>query len=438
MVTQDWVTELKVGMEALSPLYIGDAFQKAELRPPSLKGGLRFWYRAIDGAYGDRAIVKRGGGDVELGCSWEDKCFGGTRDGAGQSPFLLRASPEPASHYVWDARSMVSFGQGRGATARNGIVYLGYPFHMDAQNNERNMGHFSGRSGKARQALPAGRTPKAGDQRTAIPPGHTFEMKLVFTEKPDERLRRAILASIWLLGHVGSLGSRSRRGFGGISLLDWATNGGNWPEMDQLPLLSHCKSVDDWNMGLEKALFLFTSWFKSFSGDERHPHIGGQFRWVLLREGSQAPFLDGGWEEALNRAGQYFQDFRQRKEPDYGQVKAHVMAVKGTGGRPLRQAPERAVFGLPLSFRFSSIPGGRSVTIVPFDVEKKRTLERHGSLLHIRLVRIADKIHPLFVRLDGAVPGLDPPAAIRGQGRPLISPEKNVMDEFMDSLENGR
>ena len=40
---------LEVELEAVTPLWIGGASRQAELRPPSVRGSLRFWFRALAG-----------------------------------------------------------------------------------------------------------------------------------------------------------------------------------------------------------------------------------------------------------------------------------------------------------------------------------------------------------------------------------------------------
>jgi CRISPR-associated protein Cmr1 len=40
---------LDVELEAVTPLWIGGADSQAELRPPSMRGCLRFWFRALAG-----------------------------------------------------------------------------------------------------------------------------------------------------------------------------------------------------------------------------------------------------------------------------------------------------------------------------------------------------------------------------------------------------
>lgn len=64
--------------------------------------------------------------------------------------------------------------------------------------------------------------------------------------------------------------------------------------------------------------------------------------WVIDR-----PFES--WEEALDAIGQAMQQFRYKRQPDYGNVKAVIQ------GRRLSQPVQRAAFGLPIVFFYSSL-----------------------------------------------------------------------------------
>ena len=252
-------------------------------------------------------------------------------------------------------------------------------------------------------------------------------------------LCKALLGALWCLGHLGGAGTRSRRGFGSLALLDWKMDGAPWPEMEQLPILSKETTTSQWTEGLNTALSTFERWFgpvENFrSRDAYHqPHLGQDFSTALLPDG----FARDKWDEALNLAGTRLQEFRQRRQPDYSLLKEQVLSNERKGGKSLTEGPERAAFGLPLAFRFGSLPGSKPVMLVPYDDENKTTFERHGSLLFIRLCLLGDRLHPLFVRLDGDIPGVSPPAALRGSGRPLRKPTRGgaLLDEFLGYVSN--
>lgn len=380
---------LRVDFEVVTPLFLGGAEQIAsELRPPAFKGLLRFWYRAVDPGF-----MKN-----------EPALFGGTGGGAGQSGLLLRIdSDTPKSRPLWKDFKADRFSQGRGTGTRNGLIYLGFPFQM--------------RDG----------------ERQAIPHGHRFTLRCLLPRISDpvsdyaRRLQRAVLASCWLLGHFGGAGSRARRGFGGLSLIHWEPEEGEWLDLERLPLLSQAAGAQDARARLAQAVDLLRDWFGSWDKDDtptEHPHLGARYRHKLLD--SAVP--KGDWDRGLADMGAALQNFRVRRGPDYQAVKDLVAE-----NRPFYKAPERTSFGLPLTFRYSSVRG-RPVTLVPYNAEERSTDERQGSLLFLRLTAVGANLHPFYLRLDGAVPGQNPPAGIRGQGRPLLPADGNAMDAFFDSL----
>ena len=163
--------ELKLTFEVSTPLFMGGASQSAELRPPSFKGLLRFWYRAVDPHF-----KKPWGKNGLRQISRENYLFGGSTNGAGQSPFLLHIHSSgklPVEH--WDNGRAAKFNRGSRKNTQNGLVYLGFPFQM-----------------------------KGNQEQTAIQPGFVFTVRcLIPSMKNSEELRRALLASWWCLSHLG-------------------------------------------------------------------------------------------------------------------------------------------------------------------------------------------------------------------------------------------
>jgi CRISPR-associated protein Cmr1 len=401
------VWELKLDLEVLTPLFMGGAGPSAELRAPSLKGLLRFWYRAVDPRFNEPWDGHR--------LSREAHLFGGTARGSGQSGFLLRVESSSPVYQQWKDFRAARFSKGSGKHSRNGLVYLGYPFQMAGNEN-----------------------------RTAIAPGHRFSVRCIVPRSTGGEqgagdatdIRRSVVAAWWLLTHLGGAGSRARRGFGSLALLHWEPSAGDWPELKDLAVLSESSDPDAWQRGCDRGLAVLRSWFGSRDSADgktfHHPHLGPELRYVLLNDG----FHRGQWDKALADMGDQLQGFRQRRAPDYQMVKDHLLAIKHQGGKPLQATPPRASFGLPLTFRYSG--GLGPVTIVPFDEDRGNTFERHGSLLFLRLVPIGEQLYPLFVRLAGDVPGESPPAALRRDNTALLGFRENAMDGFMNSLRNER
>jgi CRISPR-associated protein Cmr1 len=399
------VTRLQIQYRVVTPAFLGGAdVSHAELRPPSIKAALRFWYRAVDPEFSRRATRQA---PVR-----ESLLFGATENGAGQSKVLLAVLDEKLRHLKSSDIRWDQFAEGRGRHAKNGLTYLGYPLrprHVD------------------------------DGVRTALAPDSTFTLRLVLRPGGGdlgEQEARGLISAAWLLGHLGGLGARSRRGFGSLALDEWSAQGPDAKPLDdamrRLPLGPRLQDHGAWERAWTGVRDAFQHWFGPFPEQPnrlQNPNLGPRTRSMVSPE----RFPAGEWPKAMDKAGRRLQDFRSRRKPDYNLVKAHLLAATGKpGGKLLQDAPPRVTFGLPLSFRYSSLP--RPLTLVPYTDRGPR--ERMGSLLFVRILQLRDGLHPAFFRLDGAVPGFDVPAGQRSRdGRPLDRPASCALDDFMGWLE---
>ncbi len=160
----------------------------AELRPASLKGLLRSWYRAIDPEYRRH----------------EAAIFGGAGPGQGQAPFTITLRFPVRGSEAWernryDGPPPQGFRQRAGDLWKNGVSYVGFPLET-RDTRER-----------------------VERRRVALPAGGTYEVVHHLSRRAldDGRVPKALCAAWWLLCHVGGLGARCRRGFGSVTLVRW-------------------------------------------------------------------------------------------------------------------------------------------------------------------------------------------------------------------------
>ena len=389
---------LTAKLRILTPLFLGGADQAPELRPPSLKGALRYWYRSLDPHY----------------LAHEARFFGGAGKQHGQAPFLLRVEQQKPQPVTWRRTVFRHFERREhGKPQKNGLIYLGYPFALGAN--------------EGRQYLPPGEGS-----------GGRITVHCVFPRDPAPKLRQALVAALWLLGHVGGLGSRSRRGFGALALEDWGLRHhgpgqapASWPELDALPILAaEARDGEAWEEGFRTGVAQAMDWFhESGVTDSRtspmdRPAFGPQ---ASLALGPEA-WPVGQWQEARAAMGLRLQSFRQVAQPDLDRVKAYA------GGKPLDAAPARATFGLPLTFRFGG-RGPRPVELLPYDAKLQSEYERQGSLLHLKPALTRGGLSPCWLRLDGPLPGQDPPATVRRSRRPLPPAPESTPQQWQPSLD---
>lgn len=211
---------LEAEFEIVTPMFMGGADNRAtaELRLPSIKAALRFWWRAM--AWG-----RTRGSEAERLAElwrWEAGLFGTSDAKIGQGKFLMAIKPQcPRAQIAAPpgprGNPAAVLKDRRGRAVMPGARYLGYGL----------MQAFY------RGANPAnGITERlAGElDRSCIQECQTFIVSVRF--KPDvpasqiEEIRRAVV----VFGMIGSLGSRSRRGWGSVALLRIRESGGEWEE----------------------------------------------------------------------------------------------------------------------------------------------------------------------------------------------------------------
>lgn len=281
-------------MEVVTPLFLSGANQDdAELRPPTLKNLMRWWYRSAKGGSG--AVASR---------SAESFLFGNT-DQAGKF------------------RPRIGFPEVQGATEsfikehyKPGIQYFG--FLLDFQNNKR----------------------------VFYQPGTSFEFELLFQPGVGLAGEKSLLASLWLLLWLGGVGSRSRRGFGSLAVKESSP-------FDEHGLEFYYRgNVAGLRHFLERNLSLARSWVgpvDSVGSETGLPEYSILTpRYCSLHLWRQ-PFPS--WQAAMNQAGISMMGFRKaNRQPDYAQVKSVLR------GQRISTTPvNRSAFGLPIEFYFGSL-----------------------------------------------------------------------------------
>ena len=203
-----WTT---LTLQVTTPLFNGGgdagvgpsaAAEDEGVRAASIRGAMRFWFRALAGALT--------GPDLELLGAMERSIFGGAGsgdDGAGASPVLLRIPRQPslvlpAGPHVFVPRRPP---EGDRRAQRE---------HREHPN--RWILYLMGQ-GLANLAT-------FEILRPYVPPGQEFEVKVGFRHARDSSVaeRAAIeglaVASLWLACAYGGIGARTRRGFGGVRI----------------------------------------------------------------------------------------------------------------------------------------------------------------------------------------------------------------------------
>lgn len=411
---------LTVALRTVTPLFLGgaDANDHAELRAPSIKGLLRWWYRAIDPEY----------------AKWESRIFGGTGRAEGQACVALRMVPPLVGREPWAGQDGERYRrpphqEGNPHEPINGLAYLGYSLRRLGSN-----------------------------ARKAIPAGARFDLVLRPTRSLDElRVRRGVIASLWLLGHLGAAGTRSRRGFGSLRLEGWDL-GALADEARDLPLAASAATPQEWLDKVQAGLATLRRWFGAWPASPDHTVLGTGVKLLLFRDGHCARNGAQAWELALGAIGKELQVFRRRLPlTDYKLVKAHLAArhlqrhpadraevARALAGLPARfissgDTIERAAFGLPLGFRYRSLKALDPKLSATFEGTQH---DRSASRLHLRVVQLGQGCHALAIVTTA--PLLAPGEELREQRRggppgaryAFRPPGRRLPDDFADRLKS--
>jgi CRISPR-associated protein Cmr1 len=339
------MTERSFQCEVLSPLFLGGADARGappELRAPSIRGAMRYWYRALLGG----STLLNGDNPLPKIHSLESNLFGSTDQGGALSTRVSQANALPIESYEKD-RAL--------RTPEGNFLPTGRDYLLWSMGS-------SGRIG----------TPRFQPSRQYIKPGAKFKFILSAQLQPFN-IQKGI-AAFWLLTNLGALGARANRGAGSVQA-----------QADDSPIsFNACTSIPELQVhlknGIQECLKIIAdgNWrnmpergLPEF--DILHPHACNI--WVVA-DGNN------GWDTylaALNGLGDRFRDYRTHLKALGKSDHDAVLDWFKSGGR----GPEikRPIFGLPIPFRYSN--GG------PSDVIIHEKSDRRGSPLHMRITKLA-------------------------------------------------
>ena len=171
--------------EVITPMFLAGADGKTpELRPPSIKGAMRFWWRAMNGHLSIEELREK-----------ESAIFGGSEGDGKKSSISIKVDnpsfqEKEISKSLWSEIPNQDKVSQKGKsykvpTAYSGVAYLLYSTFM---LNDREY-------------------VKSGTKR-----------KIIINANKEYNLLQAV-NSFWCLGFLGELGTRSRRGSGSIKLI---------------------------------------------------------------------------------------------------------------------------------------------------------------------------------------------------------------------------
>lgn len=412
-------------VEFVTPCFLGgaDNTATAEWRAASIRGQLRWWFRAVAGAGSPADLAKV--------VTAETRLFGSTSQAS--SLRVSAVGPLPAAVATRDRCCW-----GRGLSAQGIAEAFGDPasaprleIHRDQQTYPSNPIHY----------LAYGPVTKSKFARARIEPGQAAKFMLQLRGRTEPRDRECLEQAIWLWLHLGAIGARSRKGFGSLA----CTAATEWNRHD-LPI--PCTDVARFKETVKALL----AGLRDSSGGllPEWSHLSARSAVFVGRSGQDS------WERALELVGCWLVGFRRRYGTD-GDLRLiagtsvagrdYEWAAPNGNKRPDRRGrryppsvPDRAGFGLPLPFGES----GETVTWhkpdpqhpVPVAPDKRRA---SPLLVHIAKLRVdgAYRYFPILTHL---------PARLVPQGADLVFKEypaqryaatashDRIVRDFLDDL----
>ncbi|MCF2136439.1 MAG: type III-B CRISPR module RAMP protein Cmr1 [Candidatus Thorarchaeota archaeon] len=328
-----------IEIELLAPTYLGGAYQQPEIRPSSIKGLLRFWFRAFYPDFREKEGMFFGDAGIQ-----------------GMSPFRLRIR-SPSKYRICyiglqpDATQSPSCIQDKARF--RGIDYLTFPYQLK------------------------------DSKRNAISPRQRITFEHIFSERTVKSsmwggLKLALITSWWGLAALGGIGARSRRGFGSFMITNTESS---WKQTKILSAISEKKEVNSWWAGFTRSLSKILKALGTHHSDD-FLTIGSGTKIALVGRNNRG-FKQ--WDSALDFFGVELKRFRSGD-------------TRGVDLRP----EEKASFGLPIAGKTLTVEGKEHVRgASPLLVNVIRIGGEYYLLVTLTRSPVLPKGEPLVIEKNG-------------------------------------
>jgi CRISPR-associated protein Cmr1 len=333
--------------ETITPMFLSGADGSTpELRPPSIKGALRFWWRAMNGDLDLKTLKER-----------EGEIFGDTKR---RSAFSIKTSFSN-SNFISAIKNTV-----------NNKIESVFKNEFDLEWNQNDKeGPDSGIGYLYYSAL-------FQNHRSFITTTtqSKFTFDITFSYR-DEEIAKKVICAFWLFIHFGGLGTRVRRGAGCLhAVLKEDTEdlvSGITYEVDGsqkgICFDSMSNNIETYlKQNIEIAKHYTITQDIHSTNTNSFSHLMGSK--LVVGKGKQ------NWQTSLVEVGNSFKSFRTNHK--------HDNSLLGS-----------AIFGLPISH------GGRDGKPRIFVQPEDRNIKRRSSPLILKILKYNNQFHWVAVRLNG-------------------------------------
>ena len=384
-------TEIVATYRVVTPMFCAGATPShAEVRAPSFKGVLRFWWRAL--------AWSRLRGDLKAIKKEEDKLFGSA--GGGRSKVSMRVNMDGRQRTIRE-NTVLTVSEEKSSVVGEGARYLGYGVMEAFPSKTKNT--------------------KAGQlTRSCVRAPFDFTIQMRgrnLTEAESSSLENALVA----LGTFGGVGAKSRKGYGSLVLKSLLVGGRKpyRPPQDMTGLHDAIKKLQPNSGGqtAQAALLEFTA-------------LSTKTRYVLLSSDKKEPM------ELLDLVGRELMRYRSwghngnvLGQPSERNFKDDHDLMKQPAGER-KTHPRRIAFGLPHNY------GKRpDLQVDPYDKEA----DRRASPLFVHVhecgdtpVAVLSFLPARFLRKDASDVSVGRTRIAQRPEDELYSPIHDFLDRLLD------
>jgi CRISPR-associated protein Cmr1 len=226
--------------EVITPMFLAGADGTTpELRPASIKGALRFWWRAMNGHLPLKDEKDENGNVISKGLKTiEAEIFGGSGEGQGRSNVVIRVKqpfPNVSNNTILPYHKVESYNK---KYKVNILDYLAFGISQ----YDKNATH------PGKNVL----------QREYIAVGEKFYLQFNF----DEKYQTDLAKTLYLLSEFGGLGAKSRNGFGCFKILtntdflekveisDFSKTASSYSTISKISKIYDTNDFSNWNLAL--------------------------------------------------------------------------------------------------------------------------------------------------------------------------------------------
>jgi CRISPR-associated protein Cmr1 len=394
-------------VEFVTPCFLGGARGTAEWRSASIRGQLRWWFRAVGGA--------RWSGNLERVRREEERLFGST-DRRSLLRLRILASPQPVKS---------PFGRNLLA-ARLAEIYR----EPSAEGRLKLLGPRGEEGSNALHYLAFGPVAKGVTERQYLAALSTARFEIQWgpgAPKNDDDVREVFGQALTAWLNLGGIGAKNRKGFGSL-------------RCDSNRFYQAPADIHQFEATIKQLLAMG----RRFQGEPEWTHFSSGSR-VFIGESS------GKWDDAMERLGAWLIGFRRR----YGSPRDsrslndltlanrdyEWAAPKGT--HPQEGVPDRAGFGLPLPFRRNINGQPRGETVIwgarPRQGEPRMNEQdaRRASPLLLHVSKLGDSFVPVLTYLPARFLPKDGQLKFKGPSRSLYDltqQQRSIIPSFLENL----